>query len=118
MSWTYSGDPDNSTLDAVRFELGDTQSNKPLLQDAEILFAIQKETTVEGAAAYCCEVLSRKYAKEVDKAIGPLRISLGQLSENYAKQAKEFRDRVAKNAGKPSYKKLGAGAFKRDLMNY
>ena len=40
MSFTYSGNPETSTLDAVRFMIGDTNPCDPLLQDEEINYLI------------------------------------------------------------------------------
>lgn len=41
MSFTYSGNPETSTLDAVRFMIGDTNPCDPLLQDEEINYLIE-----------------------------------------------------------------------------
>ena len=36
--WSYSGDPLDSALDQVRFTIGDTDSEYPLLQHEELEF--------------------------------------------------------------------------------
>ena len=44
MSFTYNGTPGENTLEAVRFEVQDINPAAPLLQDAEITYAL----TIEG----------------------------------------------------------------------
>ena len=40
MSFSYSGDPSASTLDAARFLIGDTDADSPIMQDEEIQYII------------------------------------------------------------------------------
>lgn len=64
--WSYSGDPLNSTLDELRFTIGDTDSASPLLSDKELEFAlIQHDQNVVKAAIISCEAILAKWAKEV-----------------------------------------------------
>ena len=42
MSFTYSGDPKSSPLDAARFAIGDTVEEGALMQDAEINYILQE----------------------------------------------------------------------------
>ena len=91
MAWTYSGDPANSTLDAIRFEIGDTNTNDQLLQDAEINYTYSEEGSVLAASARCCEVLARKFAREADQELGPIKEKLSQRSDSYAKLAETLR---------------------------
>lgn len=93
MTFTWSGDPAASTLEAVRREIGDTDSTDQLLQDAEIEYAISQERTVFGAAARCCEWLARAFAREADRAMGPMRISLSQKHKAYESLAKDLRNK-------------------------
>lgn len=51
MSFTYSGCPSESELDAVRFALGDTNKDAPLLQDEEIQYLIANSKTRSGLLA-------------------------------------------------------------------
>lgn len=51
MSFTYSGDPAASQLDAVRFALGDTIKEGALLQDEEINYLISRNETKSGLMA-------------------------------------------------------------------
>ena len=51
MSFTYSGCPAESALDAVRFAIGDTNKDAPILQDEEICYIISTNKTQSGILA-------------------------------------------------------------------
>lgn len=108
MSWSYSGNPADSDKDAVRFEIQDTTSSSPLLQDEEIEWAILQETTVAAAApativppnlyraaARCMEALDRLFAAQADEQIGTLKLTYSKQSQQYAVRAQELRARAA-----------------------
>lgn len=92
MAWNYSGDPAASTLDQVRFLIGDTDDTDHLLQDAEIEWLIDVEASVYEAAAVACEqiVVSNRLQ---DKQIDGLRISAGQRADHYNMLADRLRRR-------------------------
>ncbi len=48
MAWTYGGDPSANARDAIRFLIGDTDTNDQLLNDAEIAWI---NNQVTGSAA-------------------------------------------------------------------
>lgn len=99
--WTYSGDPASSDLDAVRFEIGDTDAEDPLLKDKELLYTLNEEGNILNAAARSCEALAKKFAREADKRLGPLSISLSQRSKAYRELAKDLRTRSRLSKGTP-----------------
>ena len=85
MSWTYSGNPSGSSLDAVRFLVGDTVSTAPRISDEEILFNISTASSIFLAAAYSADGIAARSASSVDKSVGDLSLS-------YSQQASAFRD--------------------------
>lgn len=92
MPWTY--DPALLATDSmtqVRFEIGDTDANIPLLSDEEIGYTLIIEDSTRGAAAKCCEVIARRYAGEVDTTLGPAQVRASQRFDHYQKLAKELR---------------------------
>lgn len=91
MSWSYSGDPSTRDEDAIRFEIGDTDEDDQLLSDEEIAYAISIAGTGLAGAAYCCEVLARKFSREADFTLGPLSIKAGQRAETFGAMAKELK---------------------------
>ena len=104
MPFSYSGDPNSSTKDAVRFEVQDTNPAAPLLEDAEVTYAL----TVEGvnspensnqyevleAAAHCMEALSRRFAALADRTSGTLKITSTTRAKVYAERAAQLRLRA------------------------
>jgi len=83
MTWTYAGDPAASTLAAVRFLIGDTDTNDQQLQDAEINFAIAATSDKYTAAIFCAQSLAAKYSRLCDTAIESVRVSANQQYEHY-----------------------------------
>jgi hypothetical protein len=105
--WSYSGDPESSGKDAVRFEIQDTEEKAQLLQDAEIEAAINREAgeslppgtvppehALLSAAARCCEILARKFSAQADTVVGSLQTIYSKSAAGYAKLAKELRLRA------------------------
>ena len=102
MSWTYdSADPSASTTSEVRFFAQLTDTNNQRLSDEELAYISTLEDTVMGAAARCCEVLSTRYAEEVDTktgSSGELSVKGSQLSSQFMARAATLRKEAAKHA--------------------
>jgi hypothetical protein len=102
VAWTYSGNPASSTNDAVRFELGDTESEAPMLEDAEVEYAISWEAKgsppnqpeILAAAAHCMEALHRRFARRADTVTGSLRIAAAKRATTYKEAAEQLRRRA------------------------
>ncbi|MGE3510710.1 MAG: hypothetical protein AB7N65_17695 [Vicinamibacterales bacterium] len=97
MTWTYSGDPSASDLDAVRFAIGDTVSADPLLTDEEIEFLLAATSaTVASASVAAARNLAARFARDVDRQVGNLRISASQRAASFRALAVQLEaDRVA-----------------------
>ena len=128
MTWTYN-DPSNSDLEAVRFEIQDTVSSAPLLQDEEINYVLAQESPttdpltqaqILSAAAHCCEALGRRFAAQADTAMGDLSITYSKSAQGYFTQAKALRARAqgmqAPWAGGQSLSEKAARAQNPDLV--
>lgn len=102
MSFSYSGDPSSSVLDAIRFEIQDTNAAAPLLDDGEIKYAIREgapstplsQGEVFAAAARCCEALARRFAAQADTQFGSIKTTYSKQAEVYAERAIELRKRA------------------------
>lgn len=105
MTWSYSGNPTNSPTDAVRFEVQDTVSTSPLLQDEELQYAIAQESgplptggysaaQILSAAAHCCEALVRRFSMQADTTTGSLHVTYSKAALGFAARAKELRARA------------------------
>jgi hypothetical protein len=102
MAFSYSGDPASSPRDAVRFEIQDTNSKSPLLQNAEIEYALAQEAPNEppsegevlSAAARCMESLARLFSAQADTELGSLKVTYTKQAKGYTERAKELRLRA------------------------
>lgn len=98
MTWTYNTAAlATSPKDQVRLEIGDTVQTAPLLQDEEIQQAITVELNIWGAAARCCEIISRQLLRKAD-----VRIGRGGTSLTYSAAAKQYTDMAAALRAKAS----------------
>jgi len=94
MAWTYSGDPDSSALDAIRFLCGDTDTNDQLLANEEISW-INKEITgsstattgLYSAAYRSCITIASKFSRLADQSVGDLKVNMSQKAKAYQSQA-------------------------------
>jgi len=95
MAWSYSGDPSSSPLDAVRFEIGDTDESDALLQNEEIMYVLDEEMdSVLRAALRCCENIIARFSREVNKKIGPTSINASEAVQHYQQLADNIRRRL------------------------
>lgn len=97
MTWSYSGDPTEDDKDAVRFLVGDTDTNDQLVTDEEIAFFLDEfPSSTYHAAAEVAESIAAKFAREVSHSGDGLSYSAEQLQSNYA----ELAVRLRKQAGR------------------
>jgi hypothetical protein len=97
MTWSYSGNPGASDLDAVRFWVGDVWEGTPQLTDEELtyLLSLTGGKVLPAAIAACLE-LANRYSSQVDFAVeSELRVDLSQRAEAYAKRATELREQAS-----------------------
>lgn len=85
MTWTYSGDPTSTPKDEVRFLVGDTDAEAPLLSDEEIAYLLVGVPSAISCAPKACATILSKLAREVDYTIGPEKVTASQRFENYQK---------------------------------
>lgn len=87
MTWNYSGRPGSSDRDQVRFLMGDTCEDDPLVQDEEVTYAVSEQSTLKLAAAMCLRALAAKFSRRVTTKVG-------DISKNCSDLAKAFKDRA------------------------
>jgi len=51
MTWTYSGNPANSSSDAVRFLIGDTDTTDQLISNEEIAYLVTVHGNIRRVAS-------------------------------------------------------------------
>lgn len=101
-AWTYSGDPDSSDKDRVRFLTGDTIYTDPQIFDPEILYAIRQRGNIWGATATCCMMLATQMSRKADTKQGDLFILYSSRSKQYALRAAYYENKnIALGGGIP-----------------
>lgn len=106
MAFTYSGDPADSDLDAVRFLIQDITTPNELLQDAEINFLLAQEVNFYMAAAAAAMNISGRTKNTKTKKVGDLTLTFG--AEQWAALAEWLRGRGS------GYKVPTAGGLSKD----
>lgn len=96
MAFSYSGNPNASAKDRIRFELSDTNAASAEFQDEEILAALYPggpattEVPWPVAASALARVIHRRYTRQAD-------FKVGAISFDYQERAKawgELADRL------------------------
>lgn len=95
MSFSYSGDPAESTLDAIRFYSQDVDSSDPLITNEEIEFIISSWSHVSDnalfLAAVVCDAISSKFAREISFSADGVSVGASELQEKYERLADSLR---------------------------
>ena len=108
MAWTYGGDPSANARDAIRFLIGDTDTTDQLLSDEEVAWVNSEAsgtstgtTALYDAAYRCCLTIASKLAREADKQIGDLSVSMSQRAVAYREQAASLKALSGREGGVP-----------------
>lgn len=83
MTWTYSGNPSASMIDAVRFHIGDTDVNDPLLSNEEIQYHIDEQVTLLRICSESCLAIAAKFARLMSRNIGGLSADFSAKYRQY-----------------------------------
>ena len=94
MSWSYSGDPTDSYVDAVRFFVQDTNTDDQLLSDEEISFLITHWSEYDSmifVAAMAAETIASRFAREITVSADGVSVGTNELQQKYLGLAKQLR---------------------------
>lgn len=101
-TWTYSGNPNYSAKDQVRFLVGDTDSRDQLLNDFEITWVLsQYNNTPLNAAIRCCEAIISKMSRMASESVGRVKVEYQQKADSYRKTMLMLENRLAKEDAQP-----------------
>lgn len=96
MSWSYSGNPATSDLDAVRFYTGDTDEELPLLQNEDIEFLLSRWMPIYKSvlltSAVAAEIIAGKFARQVSVNADGVSVGISELQTKYEQLATSLRD--------------------------
>lgn len=95
MAGTWSFNPTDlatNEKDAIRLEIGDTDSTNWLLADEEITYAISQERNFWAAAARCAEMAGRSLLRKADPKLGrSMQVIYSKAAQQYFDMAKGLR---------------------------
>lgn len=93
------------TLSQVRLEVGDTDEDAALFDDAELEVYIDRHpASVQLAAAAACEQLARRYGRAYDFETDGQSFKRSQMSKQYAQLARDLRQRETGIVSHPTTK--------------
>lgn len=102
MAWTYSGNPGSNAKDAVRFLIGDTDQDDPLLLDGEITYLLGMYNNAPlNAAIRACEAVQAKFARLANERVGQVSIDFNQKAKAYAVMRDDLTRRLAVEDSSP-----------------
>lgn len=105
MSFTYSGDPSASDLDAARFLIGDTDKAMPIMQDEEIQYIIDTYGARENTMKYqLFNRVATLFARDIKRSLGPQSEDPSDRLNYFREQAEYYKNLVAVGGvSAPSY---------------
>ena len=96
MSWNYSGNPADSTLDEVRFLIGDTDANAPIMQDEEIGYLITEYGGNRNMLMYQVFIRTATlFARDIKRSLGPQSEDPTERLRFFKDQASVYRSKLA-----------------------
>ena len=108
MTWTYSGNPADSALDAIRFLIGDTDTTDQLVTNEEIAWmnldvtgSASSTDALYQVSARLCRAIASRFARDADKSIGDLKVSLSQRADGYRQQARTMDEIASRESDVP-----------------
>jgi len=91
MAFSYTAGS-TATRDRIRLEIGDTDADRALFQDAEIDdFLAQEGDDIYGSAARACETLAVRFARDFSFSADGASFQKGSITQMYMAQAKRLR---------------------------
>jgi hypothetical protein len=99
--FSYSGNPADSLLDAIRFYSQDIDENDPFISDEEIAFLISNWEHISDnpifLAAVVCDAISAKFAREISFSADGVSISASDLQNKFQTLADSLRAQYSAN---------------------
>jgi hypothetical protein len=96
VTFSYTGNPSDSNIDAVRFYCQDTNEDEQLLSDEEITFLLDTwyDYTMSTiyVASVAAETIAGRFAREVSYSADGVSVSGEQLQQKYNDLAQSLRD--------------------------
>jgi len=115
MSFTYSGDPSLTSLDAVRFLVGDTNADEPLSTNEEIEWALTQNSNIYAAASIIADGISAYFSRCADaEELGPIKTSYTNRVKYYSQRSAQLLLKVGQHTSLAVY---GGGIDIQDKLS-
>jgi hypothetical protein len=102
MGFSYSGNPQTSLKDRVRFELGDTDRARVKFSDEEILSALSESSNGwSQAAASLARNLATRFSQQADVRVGSLTIDYSKLALQWNEIASHLEAKSGSGSAPP-----------------
>jgi len=88
-----------------------------LLQDEEIDYLLTETQNILLAASRAAKAVAAKFARQADKAVGDLRISLSQKAQAYKTLAADL-EKQARSVSMPAFENQGGFLFTKGMMSW
>jgi hypothetical protein len=119
MSFTYSGDPSKSVVDAARFLIGDTNDKAPIMQNEEIQYIIDTYGSGKLTNNVKFQLFDRAatlFARDIKRSLGPQSEDPTDRLNFFKEQATYYKGLVAAggvSAAPYAYPKI----FRKGMMS-
>lgn len=117
MTWSYSGDPGASSLDAMRFLLGDTSETTAVFTDEELTWLLTQNSNIYFAAAQAAESAATSASQAITSGTGGVKTkTVGALSITFSDAAEA--EKFASNYRAVAHSLRIRGAINSTIMPY
>lgn len=118
LTWTYTGEIATVDLDWIRFHMGDTNPNAPLMYDVEVNATLTLMGTKNKAVLKCMEtILLRIALNQVDYKIGPESVSASQKYDHYKALYDTVKEQLKAGNMSPQVINVGTSIFNVGMMD-
>lgn len=116
MSASYSGNPNDSAKDALRFKIGDTDMTNPMLTDAEIQYLLDNFSGPRLYAEAFEQCVTYLAARAVKKKLGPQSEDASDRLQSYKEKAAFYRRHAAYGTLPPLPEYQDEKVFEKGMM--
>lgn len=117
MSFSYSGDPNTSRLDAIRFAVGDTSNAEHMLADEEINWIVTTYSVANKQLAVafrqCASMLAMRPTK---RKLGPQEESTVDRLKYFTAQAEKYERNLGYSGTPPNPEYQEDKVFEKGMM--
>lgn len=120
MSFSYSGNPSESILDAARFLIGDTDEDSPIMQNEEIQYIIDTYGSGKITNNVSYQLFNRAaalFARDIKRSLGPQSEDPTSRLSFFKEQAEYYKNLVVAGGVSPAkyaYPKI----FRKGMMSH